>query len=136
MTSSKPYLLRAIYQWLVDNRLTPYIMVDAEVPAVLVPNQFIEDGKIVLNVAPQAIGSLSLGNESIEFDASFSGVITHIYIPIKAIMAIYSYENGKGMAFEGDEDMDEGDEGEGGDEPPPPHDEPPAKGRPFLKIVK
>lgn len=138
MTSSKPYLIRAIYQWLVDNHLTPYLMVDADFPDVLVPEHFIEDGKIVLNVAPQAVGNLQLGNEALEFDASFSGVITHIYIPTKSVMAIYAFENGKGMVFNEDEGEDEvtGGGDTDGDHPPPKDDGPHPKGRPSLKIVK
>jgi stringent starvation protein B len=133
MTSSKPYLIRAIYQWLVDNQLTPYLMIDADFPDVLVPEHFIEDGQIVLNVAPQAIGNLHLGNEALEFDASFSGVITHLYIPTKSVMAIYAFENGKGMVFNED-DIDD-DAGPSDPNRPPPSDGP-VKGRPQLKIVK
>lgn len=137
MTSSKPYLIRAIYQWLVDNRLTPYLMIDADFPDVLVPEHFIEDGKIVLNIAPQAIGNLQLGNEALEFDASFSGVITHIYIPTKSVMAIYAFENGKGMVFNEEEGEDDVKGGSGdSDHTPPKGDGPHPKGRPSLKIVK
>lgn len=136
MTSSKPYLIRAIYQWLSDNRLTPYLMVDAAFPDVLVPEHFIEDGRIVLNIAPQAIGNLQMGNEALEFDASFSGLISHLYIPVKAVMAIYAFENGKGMVF--NEEEDGGGDGDGEDpSPEPPKEEgPQLKGRPQLKIVK
>lgn len=132
MTSSKPYLIRAIYQWLIDNQLTPYLMVDAEFPDVLVPDHFIEDGRIVLNIAPIAIGNMKMGNEALEFDASFSGLISHLYVPTKAVMAIYAHENGKGMVF-GEEEEDEIDP----NEPTPPKEAgPQSKGRPSLKIVK
>lgn len=133
MTPSKPYLIRAIYQWLNDNHLTPYLMVDAQFPDVLVPPHFIEDGKIVLNIAPLAIGDLQLGNEALEFDASFSGLISHLYIPTKAVMAIYAFENGKGMVFNEEEE-----DGTEGPEPTPPKEEGPSqsKGKPQLKIVK
>ncbi|MCH9644080.1 MAG: ClpXP protease specificity-enhancing factor [Gammaproteobacteria bacterium] len=107
-SSSRPYLIRAIYDWLLDNKFTPYIMIDASVPDVVAPKQFIEDGKIVLNIAQQAVGTLRLGNELVEFDASFSGVITHIKIPVKAIKAIYAYENGRGMIFNDDDDVEVG----------------------------
>ena len=126
MTSSRPYFIRAIYDWLVDNRLTPYLMVDAEFAGVQAPEQFVEDGKIVLNIAPQAIGNLKMTNQEVEFDASFSGVITHIYAPIRSVEAIYAFENGRGMVFEEDEDQDD----DGGD-PPPSDDKPPA-----LRVVK
>jgi len=130
MNSSRPYLLRAIYEWLVDNALTPYIMVDAMVPDVEVPDRFIEDGKIVLNIDPQAVGNLCLGNEAVEFDARFSGIAHHIYIPVRAVKAIYAFENGRGMVFSDEEGDDEGN-------PPPSSTQPPVKkGRPNLKVVK
>lgn len=133
MTSSRPYLIRAVYEWLVDNQLTPYLMVDANIPHVSVPKRFIEDGKIILNISPQAVLHLSMTNEFIEFDASFSGLTQHIYIPVVAILAIYAYENGRGMMFQEDEVGDQGGEGKGGPEPPRP---PRKKGRPDLKVVK
>lgn len=134
MISNRPYLIRAFYDWISDNHLTPYIMVDAEFSGVNVPRQFVEEGKIVLNIAPQAIVRLSITNESLQFDASFSSIPYHIQVPIKAVLAIYAFENGRGMVFEEDEDN-------GGDdnEPPPPHKGIPAAGgkaRPQLKIVK
>ena len=125
MTSSRPYLLRAIYDWLVDNELTPYVMVDAMAPYVEVPERFIEDGKIVLNVAPQAVAELIMSNEALEFDASFSGIVQHIYVPVRAVKAVYAFENGRGMVFEEDEEDD--------DLPP---ERPSKKGKPQLKIVK
>lgn len=136
MTSSRPYLLRAIYEWLVENQLTPYIMVDASFPGVEVPSRHVEDGKIVLNIESQAIQMLRMGNDAIEFDARFSGVSRHIFVPIRAIKAIYAFENGRGMVFGDDEE----------DMPPPdgsptetnstPTSTPPKKGRPDLKIIK
>lgn len=145
MTSSKPYLLRAIYEWLADNDLTPYIMVDATQPKVAVPQRFVEDGKIILNVAMQAVRHLELKNEAVLFQASFSGVIEEIYIPIEAITAIYAYENGRGMVF-GDEDEGGGDMG-GPSLPPADDNGPddnggdddggsPPPGKPGLRIVK
>lgn len=131
MTSSRPYLLRAIYEWLVDNHLTPYVMVDALQPYVSVPEKFVEDGKIVLNISPNAVARLSMSNEELEFDASFAGVPQHIYVPILAVKAIYAFENGRGMVFS---DEDDGDDGT---RVSPPDSMPPQKkGRPNLKIVK
>lgn len=129
MTSSRPYLLRAIYEWLIDNRLTPYIMVDALLPHVEVPERFVEDGKIVLNIEPQAVMRLQLGNEALEFDARFSGISQHIYVPIRAVKAIYAFENGRGMVFS--------EEDNAGD-PPPAHElkSSTKKTKPNLKIVK
>jgi len=112
MTSLKPYLIRSIYEWIIDNDLTPHLLVDAENDQAQLPQQFIEDGKIVLNIRPQAVQGLTLGNEEIQFNARFSGKPMHIVAPIAAIMAIYAKENGKGMIFD--------QEDEESDKTPPP----------------
>ena len=114
----------------------PYIMVDATRPGVDVPQEHIKDGQIVLNVASQAVLSLALDNEHIEFKARFSGVLRHIYTPIQAVMAIYAKENGQGMAFN-----EEPDDGGDGDPPTqaPPSGGPSGKkkgGKPHLRVVK
>lgn len=109
MTSSRPYLIRALYEWINDNKLTPYILVNTNSPNVYVPKEFINDGRIVLNIAPEAIGNLLINNTELEFYASFSGVSRHISAPIEAILGIYARENGEGMFF-GNEP--------GGDTPP------------------
>jgi len=126
MTSLKPYLIRSIYEWIIDNDMTPHLLVDAEDTRAILPQDFIEDGKIVLNIRPAAIQGLSLGNEEIEFNARFSGKPMHIVTPVTAVLAIYAKENGKGMIF----DQEEHDE----DEPPPPAKKPTTK--PNLRIVK
>ncbi len=110
MTSSRPYLLRAMYQWLIDNQKTPYILVDTEEENVMVPERFIDDGKIVLNITPSAISHLELGDEAVTFQAKFSGVMEHIYVPVISIMAIYAYENGRGMVFGEEDSGDDGDD--------------------------
>jgi stringent starvation protein B len=125
MTSLKPYLIRSIYEWIIDNKLTPYLLVDAENNSACLPQEFIEDGKIVLNIRPEAIQGLLLGNDSIEFNARFNGKPMHIVAPVAAVMAIYAKENGKGMIF--DLDDNEGDE-------TPPDKQPPTK--PILRVVK
>lgn len=137
MTSSRPYLIRAMYEWLVDNNLTPYIMVDATDDMVRVPTQYIEDGKIVLNIEPDAVAHLRLSNEVIEFDARFSGVSHHLLITVRAVKAIYAFENGRGMVFSEDDDDDTP------PEPPKQPDETEDSNdsknmgtRPSLKIVK
>ena len=130
MTSSRPYLLRAIYDWLIDNRLTPYVMVDALYPDVMVPEQFVDNGKIVLNVAPQAVAGLMMNNDAVEFDARFSGIAHHLHIPVMAIKAIYAVENGRGMVFS--EDDEDGDDVHPPESPNPPR----RKGKPTLKVVK
>lgn len=129
MTPSRPYLIRALYDWIVDNGLTPYVLVNAEYESVVVPTQFVEGGKIVLNINPSAVQALSLGNDVVEMDARFSGTPMHVSVPVMAVLAIYARENGKGMVFT-DEDGD-------GDGPPPdnpPEDE--GSKRPALRVVK
>ena len=107
MTSIKPYLIRSIYQWIIDNQLTPHLLVDAEnsKSASVLPQDFIEGGRIVLNIKPEAIQELKLGNEEIQFDASFSGKAIHVITPTTAVLAIYAKENGKGMVFDPEEDI-------------------------------
>ena len=110
MTSNRPYLLRAIYDWITDNHLTPYVLVDAAREGVRVPPQVIKNGQVVLNLAMRAVANLDLGNDWITFQARFSGVSQQIYIPIQAVLALYAQENGQGMMFPAEE---------GGDVPPP-----------------
>ncbi len=130
MTSNKPYLLRAIHEWIIDNDMTPHILVDAEAEAVFVPTKFVQDGKIILNIAPGAVESLQLGNTEVAFNARFSGVSELISIPVQAVLAIYGKENGKGMMFTEDEPKDT---------PGPPDATSGAEnkpGKPVLKVVK
>lgn len=112
MTSSRPYLLRAFYDWIIDNDFTPYIVIDTLDTRVSVPSEYIENGRIVLNISPAAIDDLLIANDHVEFSARFGGVPFNIYSPVKSIEAIYAKENGRGMVFKDDEDDD--------DEPPPP----------------
>jgi len=131
MTSTRPYLIRAFYDWIVDNNLTPYMVIRTDIPAVKVPQEYIEEDKIILNVSPYATDGLDIGNRRIQFQASFSGVITEISAPIGAVMAIYANENGRGMVF-GEEEFDDGD-----DDGSPPDEEPPKPtGKPRLTVVK
>lgn len=99
MTSSKPYLVRALYQWILDNDNTPYILVDTASDQVLIPNGIANDGKVVLNLAPSAIQNLEMTNTEISFSARFNGVAEHILVPVSALLAIYARENGEGMMF-------------------------------------
>ena len=103
MSSSKPYLIRAISEWITENGLTPHVLVKASFPGTVIPVQFAHDDRIVLNISATAAHNLSLGNEQISFVARFSGKPCEIWIPVGAIMAVYARENGKGMVFEGDE---------------------------------
>ena len=107
MTSTRPYLLRAFHEWIVDNDMTPYIVIDAESPTVNVPRQYVEEGKIVLNISPLAAEELVVTNYRIEFEASFGGVIEKISAPLRTVLAIYARENGRGMIFSDDEPEDE-----------------------------
>lgn len=99
MTSNKPYLIRAIYEWIVDNNLTPYVLVNAEYPGVEVPQEHVNNGKIVLNISPQACRGLHLDNDKIVFTARFSGLTVQIFVVPGAVLAIYAKENGRGMEF-------------------------------------
>ena len=100
MASLKPYLIRAIYEWIVDNDFTPFLLVDAESDDTELPRQCVQNGKIVLNIRPTAVQDLDLGNERITFDARFSGVSYQVDFPVPAVLAIYAKENGKGMIFD------------------------------------
>ena len=162
MTPRRPYMLRAFYEWLVDNDLTPHLVVDATLPGVRVPVEFIQDGQIILNLAPRAVGNLEMGNEAITFNARFGGRPHSVIVPLYAVQAIYARENGAGTMFEPEEaymdmyvDSEESEEvlgmtDNGSDsflsEPPEelqdgsPAEEPesprPKKGKPSLRVVK
>jgi stringent starvation protein B len=127
MSPLKPYLIRSIYDWIVDNDLTPYLLVNAEYKGAIVPQQFIENGQIILNVRPQAIHGLSLGNDEVVFNARFSGNPMRIIVPTPAVLAIYAKENGRGMVFDAEELPEE-------DNTPPTPPEKPS--RPSLRVVK
>jgi stringent starvation protein B len=99
MTSNRPYLLRAMYDWISDNGLTPYILVDAAAPGVQVPKSAVKDGRVVLNVAARAVAQLELGQERVSFVARFSGVSQSVEVPMASLLAIYAHENGQGMMF-------------------------------------
>ncbi len=106
-TPKRPYLLRAYYDWLLDNSYTPYLVVDATYYGVDVPQEYVKDGQIVLNLAPGAVGNLALGNETVEFSARFQGIPRNLYIPMGAVIAIYARENGDGVMFEPESIYDE-----------------------------
>lgn len=142
MTSNRPYLLRAIYDWIVDNNLTPYVLVDATVEGVRVPPQTVRNGQVVFNLAMQAVADLDLGNDWISCKARFSGASQMVSFPVSAVLAIYAQENGQGMMFADQDD---------GSTPPPasPPDDSPGegdkaeksdkggkRGAPHLKVVK
>lgn len=139
MTSTRPYLIRAFYDWIVDNDCTPYIVVDAVQKGVEVPQEFVDEGKIVLNIALSAVSGLVLGDHAIEFQARFGGSIRHVYTPIHSVLAIYAKENGRGMVFaEDEEDPPPGESGFIRTEVSVLHKKPKKQktGRPHLTVVK
>jgi len=138
MNSSRPYLVRALYEWIVDNDCTPHILVNAEYPAVQVPQGFASDGQIVLNISPNAVRGLQMENDAVSFEGRFGGVAHSLYVPISAILGIYARENGQGMVFELEPPMvDDEDDVEPDDDGPPDGGQPPRpSGRPSLKVVK
>jgi len=158
LSPRRPYLLRAFYDWLLDNQLTPHLVVDVTLPGVQVPMEYARDGQIVLNIAPRAVGGLELANDEVRFNARFGGVPRQVSVPLAAVLAIYARENGAGTMFEpeaaydeeiaGMNDVDASDSTEAetvmsvidGDKPDHddgPDDEPPPRGgRPSLRVVK
>lgn len=160
MNSNRPYILRALHEWIVDNECTPHLLVDINHPQVQVPPGYAADGRIVLNTAPAAVRYFTVDNEAVSFEALFSGAPFSLYVPISAILAIYARENGQGMFFdaESDELSDDNDEyaeqadedqhkptalravdtetatkaTDSDDEPP----RPPSPGRPSLRVIK
>ncbi len=138
-TSTKPYLVRALYEWMLDNNLTPFVVLDTTIIGVKVPVQYIKDGKIVLNISPTATQDLSLTNQNLSFSASFSGLSHNIEAPMRALTMLYSKETGQGMAFDiSTEDEDEGGAHGGGKNKPeakPTGVKGGAK-KPILKVVK
>lgn len=129
MTPNRPYLIRAVHEWICDNGLTTHLLVDASHPGVQVPREHVSEGQIILNVAPGAVQGFVAGNEEVTFSARFSGRAMNIVVPVNAILAVFARENGEGMAFEPSP-------------PPPPPDDGPDEGdqggdrRPSLKVVK
>jgi stringent starvation protein B len=133
LKSRRPYLLRAMHEWIGDSGYTPYVIVDAGVTGVDVPRQFVQDGKIVLNLSWSATDQLALGNDELTFSGRFGGAAMSVRIPVEAVLAIYARETGQGMVFTEDD-------------APPPGGEPPVQparpearspaARPHLKVVK
>lgn len=130
MTPSKPYVIRAIYDWIVDNNCTPHLLVDAELEGVEVPQDYVTDGQIVLNVSPSAVVNLQLGNETVSFSGRFGGVPVDIMVPVAGVIGIYARENGQGMIFDEESDLNFDPDPPETDPPPPP------SSRPSLRLVK
>ena len=162
ISSQRPYLLRAIHEWISDNGMTPHLLVNSEFPGVHVPPGTAKDGKVVLNIAERAVGQLSLGNDYITFGARFGGVAHEVFVPVAAVLAIYSRETGQGMALPeeaGDDDAAspapvpapadapkrpvlsavpaaDSNDGNEDDDEPPPSDPSGGPRRPQLRVVK
>ncbi|MBT8136901.1 MAG: ClpXP protease specificity-enhancing factor [Gammaproteobacteria bacterium] len=127
-TSRRPYLIRAMHEWICDNQFTPHLVIDATADGVTVPDDHVSEGKIILNISDRATEALHLGNETISFATRFSGSVHSVRLPCKAVLGIYARETGEGMIFTSDPPDDE---------PGPDDDQPPAgPGRPTLKVIK
>ena len=142
LPSTKPYLLRAIWEWCCDNGFTPYIAVQVDA-RTRVPREFVRDGQIVLNIGPDASNKLTIGHDFIEFQARFGGIARQISVPVEQVSAIYSRENGAGMAFEiesdevlADDDIQDAGVAESGGEDEPPQPPRPEGGPPKLQRIK
>lgn len=128
MIPKRSYLLNATYEWIADNSMTPYLLVDAEYPGAVVPLEFVNDGQIVLNISMNAVRHLHIDKQGVSFEARFSGKPMQVYVPMAAAIALYAKENSDGLVFP-PEEFDEAP----APEPTPP--EPPKKGF-TLKVVK
>jgi len=142
LPSTKPYLLRAIWEWCCDNGFTPHIAVTVD-SRTRVPREFVRDGQIVLNLGPSATNKLQIGNEAVEFQARFGGVARELSVPVGQVTAIYARENGAGMAFDleagdeiGDQDVLAADAGAPVTDDEPPEPPRPDPGRPKLQRIK
>jgi stringent starvation protein B len=155
LSSQRPYLVRAYFDWIIDNDLTPHIMVDADFPGAVVPRDFVRDSRIILNVAPRAVHGFELDRKEMSFNASFRGQPMRVIVPMGALLALYAQENRAGVFFEPDpfyeaqrrdalaalqlalaptpENTDPQPPEPDPDEPPPPSTPP---GRPRLRVVK
>lgn len=137
MQSRRPYLIRALYSWLLDNNELPHLLVETSGEQVIVPKQFINDGRIVLNISPEAVQMLELGNDMISFNARFQGSPMNVSFPPDAVIAIYGRDSGQGMLF-GDDVIIHADESAASavrkDRPDPPQKGKPT--RPTLKVIK
>lgn len=147
MSSHRPYLLRALYEWIADNGLTPHLLVDATRPGVRVPTHAVKEGRIVLNIAERAVAQLHMDNDDVRFSARFGGVSHAVVVPIEAVLAIYARENGQGMALPDDVATQESAPGvplvealseveDTSPEDEPPGQEPPPRRGAHLRIVK
>ncbi|HGS4461411.1 TPA: ClpXP protease specificity-enhancing factor [Vibrio metschnikovii] len=146
MTPRRPFMLRAFYDWLLDNELTPHLVVDATLQGVRVPMEFVQDGQIILNIAPRAVGNLELGDDEVTFSARFGGRPHLVIVPLYAVQAIYARENGAGTMFEPEPAYQQtltqvtesaiAAQDSGSDEQPTDTEPSKPQGRPSLRVVK
>lgn len=136
VTPSRPYLLRGLFEWLNDNELTPHLVVDSGVAGVIVPQDFVQDGQITLNIAPGAVRNLLIDNVGVSFNARFGGVPMDVFVPVAAVLAIYARENGMGMGFGMEPGAAELELDQVTDPEPEPPEPGPGGGRPSLRVVK
>lgn len=138
MTPRRPYLLRALYEWLIDNELTPHLVVDAEFPGTQIPREYVQDGQIVLNIAPGAVQSLRMENNQVQFHARFNGQDQRVYLPMGSLLAIYARENGAGTIFEPEQGLLLEDVANENTHAPSEDSQgkPSGKGKPTLSVVK
>ena len=135
MNSSRPYVIRALYEWILDNDCTPYILVNAYHSGVEVPQEHVKDGQIILNISPLAVKELEIDKDAVSFDGRFAGIQKHVRVPIQGVLGIYAKENGQGMIFDNDGD---------GETPAPSPSEkkgseraaPVTRKKPSLRVVK
>ena len=132
MTSSRPYLIRAMHEWVLDNNLTPHIVVNAHGEGVRVPQEYVQDGQITLNIAPGAVKNLEMSNDAILFSARFRGVPMDVHVPMHAVVKVYARENGQGMSFAESDAPTPGDGGGQGSRPPAAK----KSTKPSLRVVK
>ena len=139
MTSSRPYIVRALYEWIVENHCTPYVLVNAFYEGVEVPQEHVKDGQIILNISPSAVQELSVQDFALEFQGRFGGLSKQVFVPIQAVMGVYAKENGQGMMFDTSNDGSEPPEPDGNEEFEVPSRESPPRDtnkKPSLRLVK
>ena len=136
MKPRRPYLLRAMHEWISDSQCTPHLVVDAAFAGVEVPRQYVQDGKIVLNVSWSATAQLQLGNDEVSFSGRFGGASMHVRVPVQAVLAIYARETGQGMIFADEAEPPPAGPPQGPGSPPEEPPPKPSAGRAKLKVVK
>ncbi|MGM0429993.1 MAG: ClpXP protease specificity-enhancing factor [Pseudomonadota bacterium] len=136
MTPKRPYLLRGLYEWIVDNDLTPHLVVDATIVGTVVPQNFVSEGQIVLNISPTAVQNLQLADQEVRFNARFGGQPMQVIVPMTAALAIYARENGAGAMFEAEPELDKMPELDEEEQSSTETEKKPAKKKPNLKVVK